>query len=80
MGGKDAVRLKLQASCHHTLDSYKKMINDPDFLYKVMESGREIKGRKMYTVPIDDEYPIWFKENIDKFKHLLTKEDDQCQQ
>jgi len=74
MGGKDAVRLKLQASCHHELDSYKKMINDPAFLYNTMEGEREIKGRKLNTVPIDYEYPVWFKDNIDKFKHLLTKE------
>lgn len=74
MGGKDAYLLKLRASCHFNTPSYKKMMTDPDFLYDVMEGKREIKGRKLCIVPIDDSYPMWFRENIEKFKHLLTKE------
>jgi beta-1,4-mannosyl-glycoprotein beta-1,4-N-acetylglucosaminyltransferase len=74
MGGKDAVLLKIQSSCHYDISSYKKMATDEDFLYDLMEGKRTIKGRKMRVVPIDDSYPIWFKNNLEKFKHLLTKE------
>jgi hypothetical protein len=74
VGGKDAVLLKIQSSCHYDISSYKKMATDEDFLYDLMEGERTIKGRKMQVVPIDDSYPIWFKNNSEKFKHLLTKE------
>jgi len=75
MGGAEAVVLKIQSSCHHNTVSYKKMAANRDFLYDLMEGARTIKGKKMSVVPIDDSYPIWFKENLEKFKHLLTEED-----
>jgi beta-1,4-mannosyl-glycoprotein beta-1,4-N-acetylglucosaminyltransferase len=76
MGGKEQVIRKVQASCHHKTEKYKKMASDPDFLYDMMEGDRKVKADKVLSiVPIDDKYPKWFRENLDRFEHLLTKED-----
>lgn len=74
MGGKEAIKVKLKASCHFNTSSYKKMIEDERLLDDLMSGEARIKGRKLRVVPIDDSYPIWFRENLEKFKHLLTKE------
>jgi beta-1,4-mannosyl-glycoprotein beta-1,4-N-acetylglucosaminyltransferase len=74
MGGAGAIRTKLKASCHFDTTSYKKMYEDTGYLYDLMEGERTIKGRKLTVVPIGDNYPVWFKTNVEKFKHLLTKE------
>ena len=75
MGGADAIRLKLKSSCHFDTSSYRRMIEDEAFLLDLMDGDRTIKNRKLSVVPIDAAYPVWFRENVEKFKHLLTKED-----
>lgn len=75
IGGKDVVTRKLKASSHFSTGSYQRMINDDAFLYDMMEGTRTIKGRKLRVTLIDDSYPIWLRENLDKFKYLLTKEE-----
>jgi len=74
MGGADAIRTKLKASCHFDIPSYKRMFEDGDYLDGLMQGREKIKGRSLSVVPIDS-HPVWFRENLDKFKHLLTKED-----
>jgi len=74
LGGRDAVVLKAKSSSHFRCKSYQAMAHNPEYLHTIMESERRIKGRKLVVVPITDDYPLWFRENIDKFKHLLTEE------
>jgi len=74
MGGEEAVLLKTKSSGHFDSKVSKKILTEPGFLYNRMEVERAVKARKLDLVPIDDSYPIWFKENTDKFKHLLTEE------
>lgn len=72
IGDIDSVALKLRSSGHYNLPSVKKMWSDKKILHDQMEVSRRIKGRNLEVVPID-EHPKWFCQNIDKFKHLLTK-------
>jgi len=75
MGGKEKVVLKLKSSCHYDNSSYQSMINNPDVLYNYMEEKRNIKGRYLQVVLVDETYPVWLKQNINKFAYLLTKEE-----
>lgn len=72
VGDIDSVALKLKSSGHYNLPSIKKMWSDKKNLHNVMEVSRAIKGRKLSVSPID-EHPKYFLDNIEKFKHLLTK-------
>lgn len=75
MGGIESVRLKLQASGHATSKLNQRLIQDPQMLHDRMEITRADNGREMHIVPTDL-HPEWFKENIEKFQHLLTEEDE----
>jgi beta-1,4-mannosyl-glycoprotein beta-1,4-N-acetylglucosaminyltransferase len=71
MGGMDAVILKLKSSCHFDSRPNRRLLANPKAIHDRMETTRGVNGRKLVTVPTND-HPVWFQENIEKFKHLLT--------
>lgn len=72
IGNVDSVARKLRSSGHYNMPSIKKMWQDKDYLRDRMEVSRAIKGRELMVSSVED-HPKYFRDNIDEFKHLLTK-------
>jgi beta-1,4-mannosyl-glycoprotein beta-1,4-N-acetylglucosaminyltransferase len=73
LGGLERVILKMKSSGHFDSKGTRMFLANTKKLQDIIEVTRAVKGRKLLLVPTDD-YPVWFRENIEKFKHLLTKE------
>jgi len=72
LGGIDAVRLKMESSGHHAASFTREVLETPGALYDKMEVSRVVKGKKLRAEPIDF-HPVYFRDNIEKFKHLMTE-------
>lgn len=72
MGGADAIRAKIHAYAHTEFST-------PDVLFRVEErlaKLEDVLGRndRYSVVPIDETYPKYLVQNLDKFDHMIYKE------
>lgn len=70
MGGEEAIRIKIEASIHQELNipEYNNPRNIQDSL-----TGQDLFGRgiKYKFVPIDGNFPLAIRNNLERYKHLI---------
>ncbi len=74
LGGVEAIIKKIKAFGHQEFNSEK--FTDANKIRKLIESGRDIFGRKQVMfefVKIDDSYPKYIIENKEKYDYLVFK-------
>jgi beta-1,4-mannosyl-glycoprotein beta-1,4-N-acetylglucosaminyltransferase len=69
LGGVEAIKLKLQSFAHIEFDTPETFARIPDLL----SQRKDALGRQYQydIVPIDETYPKYLRDNLDKFKHLI---------
>lgn len=71
-GGVDEVIKKIQSYSHQEYN--KPEIIDRKRVEQMLAEGKDVFGRwdmDYCTVPIDDSYPVYIKNNLDKFRHMI---------
>lgn len=74
LGGLEAVMYKIRSLEHADEPKYmRNYLTDPDAVKHLIESGHDLYGRdnKYAFVDIDQTYPHYILENLDKFSHLI---------
>ncbi|HEU4717796.1 MAG TPA: hypothetical protein VFU15_08175 [Bacteroidia bacterium] len=73
LGGVDRIIKKLESFAHdeYNRDEFK----DPKKIEEAINNGRDILGRdfRYRFVKIDDSYPEWLLQNLERFPHLVKK-------
>ena len=71
-GGIDAIMEKIKSYAHQEFN--RPDILDRDRIEKLVNEGKDVFGREDTTyniVPIDETYPEYIRNNLDKFKHMV---------
>lgn len=75
LGGEDAIAYKIESFAHAEWDNEK--VKDRKRLKQSIETGQDIFGRndkpRQVYVKIDDTFPKYLLENLDKYSHLVRK-------
>jgi beta-1,4-mannosyl-glycoprotein beta-1,4-N-acetylglucosaminyltransferase len=73
LGGADNIVLKLKSFTHQEFNTVEN--SDPEAIKKQIENGifsfRRNKAR-LESVPIDDSFPLYIRNNLNKYKHLIV--------
>lgn len=73
LGGTDKIIEKLENFSHQELNN--PTLKDPSFIESCLHTGKTIHSMKKLTrVPIDETYPIWLRENLERFRQFVTPE------
>lgn len=76
LGGYANIIRKLEASSHFNSTATHRMLKDAKYLKDKMMGKIPINGRRLITVPMTtDWFPEWFLKNVEKFNHLMFKEE-----
>jgi beta-1,4-mannosyl-glycoprotein beta-1,4-N-acetylglucosaminyltransferase len=72
LGGEERIRTKLQSFCH--VEYNNNSFNNEEVLSKFIDEGVTFFDKtQLVCVPIDDSFPAYLRDNIDKFPHLICK-------
>ena len=76
LGDEKQIRTKIESFSHQEFNT--KEITDLENIEKAITKNKDLFGRKGYkyeTIRIDDTYPKYILDNLDKFKHLIKNND-----
>jgi beta-1,4-mannosyl-glycoprotein beta-1,4-N-acetylglucosaminyltransferase len=73
LGGVEKIILKIEALEH--IEFNKDYYKDPSRLQEIINSGKDIFDRdaRYKFVPIDESFPIYLRNNISRFEHLIKR-------
>ncbi len=71
LGGTKAIIKKIQSIAHQEFNTLRNC--DEEQLKKHIENGDDLfrRGDKYFGVPIDDSFPVYIKNNLPKYQHLV---------
>jgi beta-1,4-mannosyl-glycoprotein beta-1,4-N-acetylglucosaminyltransferase len=69
--GVEAIVKKIESWAHQEYN--KPEIKNEEMIKKIIDEGNDIFGRNLHysTVKIDNSYPKFLRENLDKFRHMI---------
>ena len=72
-GGIDTIIRKIDSFAHQEYN--KEEIKDRKRVEDLVEKGMDVFGRPIHysTVTIDDTYPVYVRDNLEKFSHMIRK-------
>lgn len=78
LGGINRIIEKIETFAHtkyHSMYNTEEFKN-PERIKSIMEEGKDLYGRKIeyLTVPVDETFPVYLSQNLDRFKHLIANE------
>jgi len=70
-GGIDAIINKIESYAHQEYN--KEEIKDRNRIESLVDKGMDVFGRCSHysTIEIDESYPVFLRNNLDKFKHMI---------